>query len=110
VIRHYGVEGLRYHVRRHVELAQQFAGRVQDSELFELAAPAPLNLVCFRHVAGDEATKRLMEAMNESGDLYMTHTVIGGRVALRFSIGSLSTEERHVRRAWDRLLATAKEL
>jgi aromatic-L-amino-acid decarboxylase len=110
VIRHYGVEGLRYHVRRHVELAQAFAGWVQESEVFELAAPAPLNLICFWHVDGDEATKRLMEALNKSGDLYMTHTVIGGRVAIRFSVGGLNTEERHVRRAWNRLLATAKEL
>jgi aromatic-L-amino-acid decarboxylase len=110
VIRHYGIEGLRYHVRRHVELAQAFAGWVQDSEVFELAAPAPLNLICFWHVGGDEATKRLMEALNKSGDLYMTHTVIRGRMAIRFSVGGLSTEERHVRRAWNRLLATAKEL
>lgn len=110
VIRHYGVEGIRYHVRRHVELAQQFAGWVQDSEVFELAAPAPLNLVCFRHVKGDEPTRRLMEVLNEGGGIYLTHTVLDGRVALRFSVGALSTENRHVRRAWDRLLATAREL
>jgi aromatic-L-amino-acid decarboxylase len=110
VIRHYGVEGLRYHVRRHVELAQQFAEWVRGSDFFELAAPAPLNLVCFRHVGGDEPTKRLMEALNKSGDLYMTHTSIDGRFAVRFSVGALGTESRHVKRAWDRLLATAKEL
>lgn len=110
VIRHYGVEGLRYHVRRHVELAQEFAGWVQESEVFELAAPAPLNLVCFRHTGGDEATTLLMESLNKSGAMYLTHTSINDRKALRFSIGGTNTESRHVRRAWDRLLATAKEL
>jgi aromatic-L-amino-acid decarboxylase len=110
VIRHYGIEGLRYHVRQHVDLAQQFARWVQESDVFELAAPAPLNLVCFRHKGGDETTRRLMEALNESGALYLTHTSIGGRFVLRFSIGAANTERRHVRRAWDRLLSTANEL
>ena len=49
VIRHYGVEGLQHHIRRHVELAQQFAAWIREDDRFELAAPAPLNLVCFRH-------------------------------------------------------------
>ena len=64
VIRHYGVEGLRHHVRRHVELAQQFAQWVRADDRFELAAPAPLNLVCFRHRAGDEANQRIMDRLN----------------------------------------------
>jgi aromatic-L-amino-acid decarboxylase len=61
VIRHYGVEGLRHHVREHVRLAQAFARWVEDTDRFELAAPAPLNLVCFRNVGGDEINERLLE-------------------------------------------------
>jgi aromatic-L-amino-acid/L-tryptophan decarboxylase len=101
VIRHYGVEGLRFHVRRHVALAQQFASWVAADARFELAAPAPLNLVCFRLRAGDEANQRLMDALNRSGEIYLTHTKLAGRFTLRMSIAQTWTEERHVRRAWE---------
>lgn len=107
VIRHYGVEGLRHHVRRHVELAQQFAQWVRTDERFELAAPTPLNLVCFRHRAGDEANQRIMDRLNASGDLYLTHTRLNDRLTLRMSIGQSQTELRHVERAWQRILDEA---
>lgn len=110
VIRHYGVEGLRYHVRRHVGLARQFAAWVRADDRFELAAPAPLNLVCFRHRGGDAANHTIMERLNQSGDLYLTHTKLDGRVALRMSIGQSQTELRHVERAWQRIREEADAL
>ena len=83
VIRHYGVEGLQHHVREHVRLAQQFAAWVAAEPAFELAAPAPLNLVCFRlREGGDEANRALLERLNASGKLYLTHTVLDGRCLL----------------------------
>ncbi|MFP3870475.1 MAG: pyridoxal-dependent decarboxylase [Syntrophobacteria bacterium] len=100
VIRSYGVEGLRYHVRRHVELAQNFARSVEEDEHFELAAPAPLNLVCFRHVGGDAVNQRLLHHLARSGSLYLTHTVLDGRFTLRLCVGQTHTETRHVQRAW----------
>ncbi|MER2599651.1 MAG: aminotransferase class V-fold PLP-dependent enzyme [Caldilineales bacterium] len=103
VIRHYGVEGLQYHVRRHVELAQQFAGWVQADPAFELAAPAPLNLVCFRLRADDDANRALLARLNASGELYLTHTVLDGRFTLRLVVGQTYTEARHVERAWQRI-------
>jgi aromatic-L-amino-acid decarboxylase len=105
VIRHYGVEGLRHHVRRHIELAQKFAQWVRADTSFELAAPAPLNLVCFRHRAGDETNQRIMDRLNASGDLYLTHTRLNDRLTLRMSIGQSQTELRHVERAWQRIRA-----
>jgi aromatic-L-amino-acid/L-tryptophan decarboxylase len=110
VIRHYGVEGLRHHVRRHVAMAQEFAARVSASTRFELAAPAPLNLVCFRHRGGDDLNRRLLERLNESGRLYLSHTVLDGRFTLRLSIGQTHTEERHVTAAWNRIEETAAAL
>jgi len=110
VIRHYGVEGLRHHVRQHVELAQRFATWVREDERFELAAPAPLNLVCFRHQAGDEFNRKLLEALNNSGRLYLTHTTLGGRYTLRMVVGSTYTEARHVEAAWAQIQATASQL
>ena len=102
VIRHYGIEGLQHHVRRHVELAQQFAGWVKSDSRFELAAPVPLNLVCFRHKGGDEVNQGLMERLNRSGDLYLTHTKLADRTTLRLCVGQTNTEARHVERAWKR--------
>ena len=101
VIRHYGVEGLRHHIRRHIELTRQFASWVKADERFELAAPVPLNLVCFRHRGGDDVNEKLMNQLNESGKIYLTHTKLDGRFVLRMAIGQTETEEEHVERAWD---------
>jgi aromatic-L-amino-acid decarboxylase len=103
VIRWYGAEGLRAHIRGHVALAQEFASWVAADERFELVAPHPLALVTFRLREGDEATRALMERVNASGGLYLTHTLVKGNVALRMSIGSPLTERRHVEAAWREL-------
>jgi aromatic-L-amino-acid/L-tryptophan decarboxylase len=103
VIRHYGVEGLQYHIREHVRLAQQFVGWVRSDARFELVAPAKLNLVCFRLRSGDEANQRLMDRLNRSGDLYLTHTKLDGKFTLRFCVGQTNTQARHVENAWHRI-------
>lgn len=110
VIRHYGIEGLQHHIRRHIALAQEFARWVEADADFELAAPAPLNLVCFRHRGGDAVNEAIRDRLNNSGELYLTHTRLDGRVALRMSIGQTQTERRHVERAWTRIVATAREV
>jgi aromatic-L-amino-acid decarboxylase len=103
VIRWYGAEGLRAHIRAHVELAQRFAAHVQADERFEIVAPHPLALVTFRLRAGDDATLALMHRVNESGAAYLTHTTVNGQAALRLAIGSPLTEQRHVDAAWELL-------
>jgi aromatic-L-amino-acid decarboxylase len=108
VLRWYGLEGIRAMVRHHVTLAQRFASWVEAAPDWELAAPAPLNLVCFRHRGGDEPTRSAMEAVNRSGSAFLTHTRLDGRLVLRLSIGQSRTEERHVARAWDLLRAAAR--
>ncbi|MBI4552477.1 MAG: aspartate aminotransferase family protein, partial [Candidatus Latescibacteria bacterium] len=110
VIRHYGVEGLRHHIRRHIDLAQQFARWVDASARFELAVPPPLNLVCFRHVGGSAVNQRLLDRLNQSGGLYLTHTTLNGQYTLRFCVGQTSTEARHVEHAWQAIQETANEL
>ncbi len=107
VIRHYGIRGLRHHIRRHVELAQQFKQWVLDSELFELAVDCPLNLVCFRHRNGDAAGERIMQAINRSGKAYLTHTKLDGKFTLRLSVGQTYTELRHVENVWKLLNSVA---
>jgi aromatic-L-amino-acid decarboxylase len=110
VIRHYGIEGLQHHIRRHVELARQFAGWVKADSRFELAAPVPLNLICFRHKGGDEVNQELMDRLNRSGDLYLTHTKLANRTTLRLCIGQTNTEARHVQRAWKRIQEEADKI
>jgi aromatic-L-amino-acid/L-tryptophan decarboxylase len=110
VLRYYGIEGLQFHIREHVRLAQQFAAWVRTDSRFEVAAPVPLNLVCFRLKSGDEANQKLMDALNQSGDLYLTHTKLGGKFTLRLCIGQTNTTERHVEKAWRRIQEEASRL
>lgn len=108
VIRHYGVQGLQHHLREHVALAQQFAQWVRGAANFELAAPPTLNLVCFRHTAGDDFNRQLLNALNQSGALYLTHTLLNGRYTLRFCVGQAHTTAHHVQGAWEKIKAMAK--
>jgi aromatic-L-amino-acid decarboxylase len=100
VIRHYGLSGLRAHVRNHVALAQEFASWVEADDRFEVPVPHPLSLVCFRLRTGDETNRRLLDRVNDAG-LFLTHTKIGNRTTLRLAIGAPRTERRHVERAWE---------
>ena len=109
VIRHYGVEGLQHHIREHVRLAQEFADWVRQDEHFELAAPVLLNLVCFRYKGGDAANQQIMDRLNQSGDLFLTHTKLDGKLTLRMCIGQTRTEMRHVEKAWERICEEAKK-
>lgn len=107
VIRHYGVTGLQHHVREHLRLAGQFAGWVESHPDFELAAPVPVNLVCFRHRGGDDVNQRIMDRVNASGEAYFTHTKLDDKLTLRMAIGQTYTEERHVHHTWELIQAAA---
>ncbi|HET7600843.1 MAG TPA: pyridoxal-dependent decarboxylase, partial [Gemmatimonadales bacterium] len=118
VIRSYGIEGLRAMLRRHIALAREFAAWVEASPDFELLAPAPLGLVCFRHRPPgtapddptlDERNRRILERVNASGSVFMSHTVLAGRYALRLSVGQRCTERTHVEEAWRLLQAAVRE-
>ena len=103
VLRWYGADGLRSHIRGHVSLASEFASWVAADDRFELLAPHPLALVTFAVREGDDAphaTRDLLRAVNASGQAYLTHTVLNGRFAIRMAIGSVLTERRHVQAAW----------
>lgn len=108
VIRHYGIEGLQAFVSEHLRLAKLFASWVDAEPDFELAAPTPVNLVCFRHKGGDDANQRIMDRVNRSGKMYITHTKLDGKLTLRMSIGQTSTAERHVSNAWELIRAAAE--
>ncbi len=107
VLRWYGVEGLRAHIRGHVALADRFAARVRADDRFVLAAPHPFSLVCFRLAAGDEASAELLSRVNATGRVLLTHTRVAGRYTLRLAIGSPLTTREHVDGAWELLAETA---
>ena len=110
VIRHYGAEGLRAHVRRSVGHADWFAAQVEASEEFELAAPVSVGLVCFRHRAGDAFNQSLMDRLNRSGALHLTHTRLDDRLVLRLAVGVPATRHAHVEAAWARIVETAERI
>ena len=110
VMRSYGLSGLRDHIRRHVDLARTLAARIEAHPDFEVVGPVPLSLVCFRHRASDQANQTLLDALNASGDAYLTHTRVNDQLVLRFAIGGRLTESRHVEAAWAHIQDLAQRL
>jgi len=109
VIRYFGREGLIERIREHCRLARTFAGWVEQSKDWELMAPVPFALVCFRAVtaASDEQMNALndsiLNAVNSSGEAYLSHTKLNGKFTLRLSIGNIRVEERHLNKVWNLL-------
>jgi len=116
VLRSYGVEGLQALIREHIRLAQLFKEWMESHPHFELMAPVPLSLVCFRLNDGrsEEDLNRLNKAfigrLNQTGRLLLTQTTLRGRFVIRMAIGSRNTRENHVREAWNRMTSIASEL
>lgn len=106
VIRYFGREGLIARIREHCRLARLFASWVEASDDFEMMAPVPFALVCFRACpAGvadlDALNERIMNEINTSGSAYLSHTKLNGKFTLRLSVGSIRVEERHLKKVWD---------
>ncbi|MDE0310123.1 MAG: pyridoxal-dependent decarboxylase [Acidiferrobacterales bacterium] len=108
VIHHYGVEGLRAHIRSHVKLAEQFTSWIRESDDFELFQPTSLNFVCFRHRGGDNKSQQILEMLNNSGKLFLTHTVLNGQYVIRFVPGAIRTQLSHIESAWQQIQQAAR--
>lgn len=96
VMRSYGTDGLRAHIRAHVAAAASLADRVRANPRLEMAAPLSLGLVCLRHVDGDEASEQLIAGVNASGEAFLTHTKLDDRFVLRVAVGGTWTTAAHV--------------
>lgn len=110
VIRSFGLDGLRSLIRRHVGWARDLAGRIERHPHLEVFAPTPFALVSFRHLAGDDSTRALVDRINASGRAFLTGSEIDGRPYVRVSIGSTWTTARHVDELWELIDATAFSL
>jgi aromatic-L-amino-acid decarboxylase len=100
VLRHFGAEGVRQRLAEHIRLAQLFASWVDEDADFERTAPAPFSVVCFRARGSDELNATLLDRLNASGEVFLSHTRLNGQFTLRLAIGNLHTTEEHVARAW----------
>lgn len=103
VLRCYGRSGLQARIREHVRLAGRFEEWVRAEPGWEVVAPRPFSVVCFRREGSDEANELLLERVNASGEVFLSHTRLAGRFVLRLAIGSFRTTEEDVRLAWDAL-------
>jgi aromatic-L-amino-acid/L-tryptophan decarboxylase len=110
VIRWYGVEGLRTHIRRHVALAQELIEWMDQDDRFEVVAPHPLSLVCFRLRGPNGPNEALLNSLNASGRLYLTHTKVNGAFTLRLALGGTYTERLHVEAAWAEIQRAATDI
>ena len=124
-LRWFGLDGLRRRIERHIAMAEAFAARLDADPDWERLAPVPFSTVCFRYrptaLAGreaepdvaarlDELNARLLDAVNRTGEVFLSHTRLAGRFAIRLAVGNLRTEERHVERAWELLRREAATL
>jgi aromatic-L-amino-acid decarboxylase len=118
VIRTYGVEGIQQRIREHIRIGQWLDAVIRQTSDFEVLAPTPLNLVCFRYrpatvhdeAALNELTERLLLTLNDSGDILLTQTKLGGKYALRLVAGQAETRQEDVAQGWERIRDTARSL
>ncbi len=116
VLRYFGADGIAARLREHLRLASLFASWVDEADDFERLAPVPMSVVVFRHRPPgvedeselDERNAALMARLNATGEVFVSHTRVNGRYALRLAIGNLRTTEGHVRRAWELLGGLAR--
>jgi aromatic-L-amino-acid decarboxylase len=116
VIRAFGVEGIVERLRAHMAMAREFAAWVEAEPGWEVVAPVPFSVVCFRYASGDlpdedadALNQRILVRVNASGRVFLSHTKLGGRFVLHLAIGNLRTERRHVAEAWRLLREAAGE-
>jgi aromatic-L-amino-acid/L-tryptophan decarboxylase len=120
VLRYFGREGLSARIREHCRLARLFADWIEESPDWELLAPVPLSLVCFRYrpqradetgglweAETDALNEKIMNSVNSTGRAYLSHTKLNGKLTLRLSIGNIRTSEKHIREVWELLKDTA---
>ena len=117
VLRHFGREGLVANLREHMRLAQHFAALLDEHPDFVLMAPVPFSLVCFRYQPSgaaaselDSLNQRLLDAVNGTGEFFLSHTKLKDRFTLRVAIGNIRTTQAHVDRLWEVLASNAERL
>jgi aromatic-L-amino-acid decarboxylase len=118
VMRSFGLDGIRARLREHVRLARLFASWIDADPGFERVASVSFGVVCFRAVPPgvpeggplNAFNERLLQALNDTGEVFLSHTSLGGRYVIRLAVGNIRTTEVEVRRAWDRVRELARTI
>jgi len=117
VIRYFGVEGLAERIKSHIELAQELAGWIDNEKDFERMAPVPFSTVCFRYNQANKSeeelntlNEKLIETINSSGKIFLSHTKLDGKFVIRLTIGSIRHERKHIVDAWELIKSSTKNL
>jgi aromatic-L-amino-acid decarboxylase len=118
VIRNFGIEGLQEKIRLHIELGRYFKQLVEDHPQFEVLAPVPFSVVCFRFIPEgvndmdriNALNELLLKKINKTGKAYLTHTRLANKYTLRMVIGQTNVTREHVNAAWELICKTAKGL
>lgn len=117
IIRYFGVEGLAHRIKHHIDLAQEFANWIDDEKDFERLAPVPFSTVCFRYNPGNKSeeelnklNEKLLEDINASGKIFLSHTKLNGKYVIRITIGGIRHERKHIEEAWKIIKHLASEL
>jgi len=108
IMRHYGREGIAALIRSHIGYAQRVAALIREHPDFEVAAPTPFSLICFRYRGSDDDNRTLLEAVNSSGKAFLSHTVLNGKFVLRLAIGNMATQWEDVEDTWNLVRQAAK--
>ena len=114
IIRYFGVDGLAERIKNHINLAKELRGWIEQENDFEIMAPTPFSTVCFRfnplNISEDELNQlneKLLEKINESGKLFLSHTKLNGKFVIRLTIGSIRHEHKHIEDAWELIKSIA---
>jgi aromatic-L-amino-acid decarboxylase len=110
VLRYYGREGLAEIIRDQVRMISELRERIEADTRFEVVAPSPLSVVCFRMKGHDDANRRLLESVNASGRFFISHTVLNGRYVLRIAVGNAETTRETLNELWRDIQKTADSL
>jgi aromatic-L-amino-acid/L-tryptophan decarboxylase len=118
IIRYFGTEGIKNRIREHIKLASDLATKIDSHSMFERVAPVPFSTICFRahpqeindENSLDELNNNLMNKINETGKLFLSHTKLNNKFVIRITIGSIRTNETHVLNAWELIQNTLKEI
>jgi aromatic-L-amino-acid decarboxylase len=109
VMRYFGREQISSLIRCHIKWAQQLAEQIRKDDRFEISAPVPLSLICFRYRGTDEENRQLLDRINASGVAFLSHTVLNGNYVLRLAIGNLKTTQSDLNQVWTTIQALANK-
>ena len=101
ILRTYGRERLAAFIRDQIAWAQELAKQIEEHPNFEIAAPQAFSLICLRYKGSDDENRAILDRVNSTGEIFLSHAALNGRYVIRIAIGNLGTGRRHVQRAWE---------